>query len=289
MSREANRFRLGVFFFLGALLAISVMVWLTGWFKNEATKSYVCYFSESVQGLEEGSSVRYNGVPVGTVDKIHVAPDGRLVEVVMSIDSNFPVRSDLKARLVFVGITGLRIVDLRRSEAEVTIPPVLAFDPPHPVIPVGQSQLEQLDLSLEGLAEIMATVDFGGISERTVALLENLNLLLERGSVEGLFRSAMETSTKFDTLAVVYTELGQTLMRVSSDMEHTVGPMAEDLQDLSVGLLSLTESLAKTTETANDLMIEAGIAIQEARVLLDRMDDGTGGLFLQKQKEDVWP
>ena len=105
MSMEANRFRLGVFFFLGSLIAISVMVWLTGWFKSEATKSYVCYFSESVQGLEEGSSVRYNGVPVGTVDEIHVAPDGRLVEVMVSIDSEFPVRSDLEARLVFVSIS----------------------------------------------------------------------------------------------------------------------------------------------------------------------------------------
>jgi ABC-type transporter Mla subunit MlaD len=289
MSMEANRFRLGIFFFLGSLIAISIMVWLTGWFKSDQTKSYVCYFSESVQGLEEGSSVRYNGVPVGVVDKIHVAPDGRLVEVVVHIDSDFPVRSDLEARLVFVGITGIRVVDLRRSEPETIRMPELSFDAPHPVIPVGQSQLEQLDLSLEGLAEFMVAVDFQGISERTVDLLDNMNLLFETGSVEELFRSATETSTKVETLIVVYTELGQKLTRISGDMEQTVGPVVEDLRDLSVGLAALIESLTETTGEADDLMMEAGTTIREVRLLMNRIGDGTRGLFPQNTQEDVWP
>ena len=72
MSLEANKFRLGVFFFLSAVLFISAMVWLTGWFDNEKTHTYVCYFDESVQGLEDGSTVRYNGVPVGTVEGLEI-------------------------------------------------------------------------------------------------------------------------------------------------------------------------------------------------------------------------
>ena len=93
MSMEASRFRLGLFFTLGTVLFVAMMIWLTGWFRNPDTRPYVCYFSESVQGLETGSSVRYRGVPVGTVERIAVAPDGRLVEISELRDHPFMVGS----------------------------------------------------------------------------------------------------------------------------------------------------------------------------------------------------
>ena len=42
---------------------------------------YVTYFDESVQGLQVDSIVKFRGVDIGTVRKIGVAPDQRLVEV----------------------------------------------------------------------------------------------------------------------------------------------------------------------------------------------------------------
>ena len=47
---------------------------------------YSVYFDESVQGLQVDSAIKYRGVEIGKVQSIEVAPDNRLIEVIMKID-----------------------------------------------------------------------------------------------------------------------------------------------------------------------------------------------------------
>jgi len=57
---------------------------------------YATYFDESVQGLQVDSAIKYRGVEIGKVQSIGVAPDYRLIEVIMKIDlENFYRRKSL--------------------------------------------------------------------------------------------------------------------------------------------------------------------------------------------------
>jgi ABC-type transporter Mla subunit MlaD len=70
---------------------------------GKKTVPYVSYFDWSVSGLSPGGEVMYNGVLVGTVRSISIAPDGRLVQVLMEVDPLFVVDSEITACLTATG------------------------------------------------------------------------------------------------------------------------------------------------------------------------------------------
>ena len=82
MSHRANSFKIGLFVVTALLLAVVVTVWLGASRYFEKSKPYVAYFSESVQGLEVDSPVKFRGVSVGRVRGVRMAPDNKLIEVV---------------------------------------------------------------------------------------------------------------------------------------------------------------------------------------------------------------
>jgi phospholipid/cholesterol/gamma-HCH transport system substrate-binding protein len=75
---------------------------------------YAILFDGSVMGLEKGAQVYLNGIRVGSVSKIEVAPeDLKKVRVEIVVESDTPIHTDTKAVLQMAGITGLRVIDLR--------------------------------------------------------------------------------------------------------------------------------------------------------------------------------
>ena len=77
MSMRANPTAIGIFF-LGAL-AIAVigtaLLASATWFQQRTT--FISFFPESVNGLENGAPVKFQGVPVGSVTGINIRIDQR--------------------------------------------------------------------------------------------------------------------------------------------------------------------------------------------------------------------
>ncbi|MFZ5447311.1 MAG: MlaD family protein [Thermodesulfobacteriota bacterium] len=75
MARQANRMMIGVFVVISLIiLAVSVAVLGSGKFFKK-TQKFVLYFNESIKGLDVGSPVLFEGVPVGSVIDISIVAD----------------------------------------------------------------------------------------------------------------------------------------------------------------------------------------------------------------------
>jgi phospholipid/cholesterol/gamma-HCH transport system substrate-binding protein len=107
MARKKPLFIVGLFVILGIFIGVSVLVWVGASKYFQKGTFYVTYFDESVQGLQIDSRVKYQGVDVGWVTKIGVAPDYKLVEVVMKIDFKGDLMNNTVAKLEAAGITGI--------------------------------------------------------------------------------------------------------------------------------------------------------------------------------------
>ena len=97
-----------------ALLAglLIFIVWLAG-LSNKATSCFDIYFSQGVGGLNKGSSVNYQGVPVGQIEKISLMPDRpEFVWVRISIDAATPIFHGTTAQINGVGFTGVSEIAL---------------------------------------------------------------------------------------------------------------------------------------------------------------------------------
>lgn len=101
-------------FVLAAIAAVFGFVyWLhnTGGLGPRAT--YRVQFDGSVPGLMVGAAVLFNGIRVGEVTGLGLAPDNpRRVNAAISIASTTPVRSDTRVGLEFQGLTGVPVIAL---------------------------------------------------------------------------------------------------------------------------------------------------------------------------------
>jgi phospholipid/cholesterol/gamma-HCH transport system substrate-binding protein len=113
-------------FVLAAIAAVFGFVyWLhnTGGLGPRVT--YHVQFDGSVPGLLVGAAVLFNGIRVGEVSDLGLAPDDpRRVNATISVSSATPVRADTKVGLEFQGLTGVPVIALEGGTAKANSGPV---------------------------------------------------------------------------------------------------------------------------------------------------------------------
>jgi phospholipid/cholesterol/gamma-HCH transport system substrate-binding protein len=101
-------------FVLAAIVAVFGFVY---WLHNSGglgpRTAYHVQFDGPVPGLLVGAGVLFNGIRVGEVTDLALAPDNpRRVNATISVASTTPVRSDTKVGLEFQGLTGVPVIAL---------------------------------------------------------------------------------------------------------------------------------------------------------------------------------
>ena len=101
-------------FVLAAILAVFGFVyWLNNTGGIGPRTNYHVQFQGPVPGLLVGAGVLFNGIRVGEVTQLGLAPDNpRFVNATISVASTTPVRTDTKVGLDFQGLTGVPVVTL---------------------------------------------------------------------------------------------------------------------------------------------------------------------------------
>jgi phospholipid/cholesterol/gamma-HCH transport system substrate-binding protein len=101
-------------FVLAAIVAVFGFVyWLHNTGGHGPRATYHVQFDGSVPGLLVGAAVLFNGIRVGEVTDLGLAPDSpRRVNATISVASTTPVRSDTKVGLEFQGLTGVPVIAL---------------------------------------------------------------------------------------------------------------------------------------------------------------------------------
>lgn len=120
-------------FVLAAIVAVFGFVY---WLQNTGglgpRTAYRVQFEGSVPGLLVGAAVLFNGIRVGEVTDLGLAPGNpRGVNATVSVASTTPVRADTKVGLEFQGLTGVPVIALEGGTmvAKTGEVPVLIAEP----------------------------------------------------------------------------------------------------------------------------------------------------------------
>src|ERR1700741_449153 len=152
METRAHYVAVGAFVLAAILLAFVTVLWLGRSEFFQQTKRYYIFFTGSVAGLNKGSQVQYNGIPVGRVVDIRVDPDDvEKIQVTVEIDTSIvDIKTDARAFLEANLLNGVASIQIRGGPKEAK---ELEPEPNHryPVIAAGQSELEQLRANLPEL------------------------------------------------------------------------------------------------------------------------------------------
>jgi ABC-type transporter Mla subunit MlaD len=261
VATEAHKFQVGVFVIITVVIAVGGAIWLGASRFFEETTTFVTYFSESVQGLDPGSSVKYRGVPAGRVERIEIAPDGTLIEVMMDIDTSVAkaLKGDatLRAQLELSGITGLRYVEIdHRSGDALNQAPALSFKPRYELIPSARSSFKAVQSALADVYDKIMALDLSGISADARATLQSANRLL--------------SDQRVDTLLSNFALASKSTQQAAKNVEAMTA---------GVKIAPVVENATQATQEAKVLFadLKKGVNPQELRQTLDRLNQLTMG------------
>ena len=241
-KKLSNSFLIGIFILSGIALLVGFILWMgaTQFFKEY--DYYTTYFNESVQGLETGSSIKYLGVSCGIVDDVSVAPDGKLVQVILKIDKTVKITDDIGVQLEMAGLAGgkfLQLYEIKNKKAGNGIK--IHFKTPYPVIPSATSSIGEITLAASNIIDELGKISWYNISDELTGTLEGTNKFLNNKELY-LIVSELHKSTEI---------LTEVLEKVnSSPMINDATITVESLKESAEHLNQLTNNLNKELEKA---------------------------------------
>lgn len=265
METRASHVLVGAFV-LGILaLAAAGAIWLGSAQFHRKYAYYDIYFHGSVAGLNTGAPVRYNGIQIGRVDSIQLAPQN-VEEVLVRIetDPRVPIKQDAYASLEMQGITGYAFVQITGGTKDS--PPLVAKpDQPHPVIASVPSRLEKVFQSAPELLE--RTIQ---LADRLSDLLSDRNRAAIDETLDNLRRASAALGGKNGEFSGVLVEGAATL----KDLRATLASANRTLATANRTLASLNEQLAGKGGAAEKLTA----TLEDFDIAAKRLSDMTGRL-----------
>ncbi len=114
METRANYVAVGAFVLAMIVLAFAAVLWLARGQLTTQYADYDIYFEGPVTGLRGGSTVEYNGVPVGRVSDIRIDPANvELIRVTVEIDAKVAIKTDATASVetnILSGVSYIQVV-----------------------------------------------------------------------------------------------------------------------------------------------------------------------------------
>jgi ABC-type transporter Mla subunit MlaD len=268
--RISSPFLVGLFAIISVALAIGVILWLGA---NQFLKEqdlYVTYFETSVEGLEQGSPVKYQGVPVGSVNIIQVAPDGRMLEVVMKIDKTVNINDSLRIKMELSGIAGGKFLQLYYPTDKIIAEayPILSFKPSHTLIKSSPSSIQEFENAARDVINNLLKLQVGEISQGTVDFLEASTKFFKSKELYEILRSVdtagyslariLKQAEATDILANL-SDASRQLERATDDLKRFSAELNKKLTDINIKdnlahVVERYDSLISTTQAAINII-----------------------------------
>lgn len=263
METRAHHLLIGIVTLVVVGLAIGFVIWLARLDIDREFQTYKIFFTDSVVGLNTGASVRYNGVPVGTVKSIQLnRDDPTKVRVLVEIDKKVPINEGIEAELGVLGLTGVAYIELTGGNMDA--PPIQRLaGADWPVIPAGKSALQEV---FRGAPDLLreATLAVSRVSE----LLSQEN----QAEISAILRNV-------NTLSAGVADSTDEIQNIIKNMDDTIA----DFRGAAKAINNLSASAERVlTEDAKMLFAEAETAMQKARTLMtdlsDAVDENRGNI-----------
>jgi phospholipid/cholesterol/gamma-HCH transport system substrate-binding protein len=199
MSGRSSKFLIGLFVITGLMIGAIIIIWAGASDLFMKGSTYVSYFDESVQGLQNDSAVKYRGVEIGKVESIKVAPDYRLIEVVMKINLSGDLQKQTVSQLRTTGITGIVFIELDRIKPGEQLDfQTVSFKTAYPIIPSRPSDISKLLADANKIMQSIKELDFKGISDQLKNTTKAIESFLAGKHTNNIMTNLDSTSANID-------------------------------------------------------------------------------------------
>lgn len=279
MSKKANPTLIGGFVLGALLLLVAVLLVVSGGRLFRDTRLVVSYFQGSVRGLQIGSKVMFQGVPIGKVTDIRLVVDTETVElsipVIMELDRSLldfvgdPGGPDKFAtRLEALKDQGLRAQLVVDSLVTGQVLVELDFHPETPAVyraPPGAELMEMptvpsdLQIAMEKVEDLMGAIEEMPIEEimtRLASALEGLDRLINSEEVASIVAGVDRLVNSEDT------------QQLTATLRNSLANLDTTLDDASSLLRNADAQVEPLMANLNSTLAEVDLALADARGLV---------------------
>ncbi|MGE0232768.1 MAG: MlaD family protein [Flavobacteriaceae bacterium] len=265
METRASPIIVGLFTIVAIVAAFAFIYWLGRYGEQGAQTDYRVVFVDDVSGLNTGSPVLFNGIKVGQVSSMTLAPyDPTQIIVRISVANDTPVKVDTKALLQTQGITGGAVLMLKPGKATST-PLTEAWGDPDtaPLIFAERSGLQNL---LDAAQQLVARVD--GVVVRLDSIIATNETAVTRivDNVETLTGSLAGKSDKIgqfiDDAAAVAHDLRSASERIDSLVARIDGMIGTTDDGFIANLNETAKSFREMSDNLNRKIESIGADVQ---------------------------
>ncbi|MCB5229176.1 MAG: MlaD family protein [Candidatus Cloacimonetes bacterium] len=287
MLSKAQKIRLGAFVMAGSVLLLVILIAVAGSkLVDKKDIYYVSFENYSVTGLQVGGTVSYRGIKVGRVEDIKIDPkDINKVIITVAIDRDTPIKVDAEAVLIFMGITGVKAVEITGGTNEA------ALLKPKSFIKTGSTMIddisdralsiaEKIDLiasNISSLTDEQNRQHIADILRQTSQILDDTGENLKT-TMESLNLVAINTAKLTDGLDETITQITETFVdnvnkltdsatgsisSLSDNANRMMNRMSDEVVD-KLDILTLT-----TTNSVEGLVNQLSLELQTISTSLD--------------------
>ena len=278
METKAHYVLIGAFTLIVSLALLGFGLWAAKYSSDRTWQEYRVVFDEAVTGLSVGSPVQYNGISVGSITDLSLAPDDpRKVIARLRLNSTTPVKTDTRAKLAITSITGPAIIQLSGGSPQAPALTTVDREAVH-AIQTSPSALQNITDTANRIVERLDQVLSDENVARVGTTLENIekisgSLAAQDQGMEALLVSARDAARSLD--ATLQTT-NATVQRVDQNLVRELPGLIEKLDSTLARLDSaagnadgiLSENRAAINSFANDGLAQLGPTLTELRGLI---------------------
>lgn len=278
METRASPFIVGLFT-LGTLFAtLAFSYWYSRFGEGGPEQTYRVVFSDEVTGLGVGAPVLFNGIKVGSVEDMSLAPDDPTQIVArISVAADTPVRVDTRAQIQSQGFTGVPFIQLISGRPD-TVPltqawggedsPIIYADAStvQSIIDRAQSLMTKLDSAVTRVDDILAG-NQSGINNSIRNIETFSQALADRADSIGSFMD--------DAAAVArrLNSLGEKLEGLSTSLQERIDVISPDsMRETVENVRTFTAGLADNTDEMKTFIRDASAAASKLAAIADKID-----------------
>ena len=271
MSAKSSKFSIGLFVIIGTLICAAIIIWIGASGMLTKGSLYATYFDESVQGLQADSAIKYRGVEIGKVQSIKVAPDYRLIEVIMKIDLEGNLQERTVATLKTAGITGIVFIELDQlNPGDLSVSPKMNFQSSYPIIPSRRSGIGRFLDDMGAIMQNIKNIDIKDISDQLKNTSRAVEDFVKGKRINNIMNHLESTSSNLDqTMARVnkvvaegkVDQVANETMATLNDARKLIGQAKKEIDAL------------KLQEKADRTDILLGDINKKAKVITNELQD----------------
>ncbi|MGH8105761.1 MAG: MlaD family protein [Arenimonas sp.] len=236
METRANHVLIGAFTLAVIIASVMFALWAAKYGSDRKFNDFDVVFVEAVTGLSKGSIVQYNGISVGEVRNLKLdKKDPSKVIARVRVEEDTPIKIDTKAKLAFVGLTGVAQIQFTGGKAESPLLIESSTDEV-PIIIAEESAISKLLNSTEDITTTAADV------------LIRINRVLSDANVEHVSKSLDNLEQITGTVAGQKQDIAKILSdarNAAAKLDATLAKADSAMGKLDKGMDSLDEGVFK--------------------------------------------